>query len=430
MYCSNCGKKNSDTAKFCDECGAFLKRVPQTDDNTHVYQNEATPAEAELIQPVEDISVENEEETDTVTEYVAPEPVEPEPVTPEVQEDKQQGDLFPLDDEPLEEASCQVDAPVLVTKTAKSYVGLVFSYILIFILAVTFIGGIFLKVSVNGKQVSKDIGKIDLIDMQVGTILSSSDFDIDSKDTVEDIVYKSIQAYSDFNVSKDELDRIYDETNIKDFIADRTGEYADFVITGKKTDGITADDLYNLVDENKSKIEEITDIEIKDIHMQKLKEYFAKDDNQIVKLLSTQRIENKIESYGIDRITALTQNWVVYCALGALAIFIVLMSVLVFRVNKNNGASVIYLASVPIAIGSILLLCGIALYPFADKILSLFGNMKGIAEAYVPVMRGRLLLFGIIIFAVGLITVFVKKLVYRLKQKSAAKAALLMEDAD
>lgn len=437
MFCENCGKKVSDDAKFCDACGAFIGKNKGTalndtpaKDNTKVFDLEAEPSEAELIQPVEDISPLDVDD-DIVTEYVEPEIVQEQP-SEEIKEAEESG-IIPAQQEieqseaaVINEAESEieqppVDAPVIIGKTAKSYVGLVFSYILIFILVLAFVGALLFKVSFNGRQLSKDIKKANIIDMQVGTLVKSNDFQVDKKDTVEDIIYKSIQAYSDFDVSKDELDQIYSETDIKNYIADKTGEYVDFVVSGKDIDGITGDDLYKLVEDNKDKIEQIADIEIKDVHMDALKKYLDKDDNTLVTALSTKNIEKSLESNGIDKVTALLQDWVIYCALGGLAIFIVLMSIVVFKVNRNKGGSVVYLSSVVIAIGSILLLAGISLYVFTDKIVSLFGEAKGVADAFVPTVRGRLLFFGIIMLAAGIIAVVIKKLVTKSKAKRKAR---------
>ena len=95
---------------------------------------------------------------------------------------------------------------------------------------------------------------------------------------------------------------------------------------------------------------------------------------------------------------------------------IILFTVFVFKLNKNAGGSIVYLGSIAIVVGSLFLAGGAVLLLIMKKsIVSAFAEAGGIANAILPLLTFRIILFGAIIFTVGLLTVLIKKLVCVIK---------------
>lgn len=81
MFCINCGAKNDDGAKFCENCGASLPEIENAQNNV---ANETLSEEAPAIQVAEN-QVETVEASPVITEEKAPETAQEVKTEPEVQ---------------------------------------------------------------------------------------------------------------------------------------------------------------------------------------------------------------------------------------------------------------------------------------------------------------------------------------------------------
>ena len=474
MFCTMCGKENDNISRFCVACGnklsqsepvlqevieeqppvivpevsepAKVEEVPAQVEEAPAQVNEAQKAPAEtaevveapaeikeeaaadtednnysqqLIQPVEDIPEEIEElqaeeviieESAPVTEAIAS--TEPE-AAPEAQI------IFP-EIEPVTQAVPAQHEEVAPAKAIKkkgfmSYSGLVFCFILLFAFVVSLMAGIIAKISISPNQLEKDIDKIDVLDIKVGEMISTDEYDVKKDDTILDIVSKTIEKNSDIKVSEADIRKIYEDTEIKDYMAKKVSAYADYVSNKKDIDEITSKEIAGLIEQNKDKIEEIAGVKISDDNISNLESYLDDNASDLMESLQVKNIDNNLDKYNYSDYDFIFNNWMWICAFSGLGILIILFSFFVFKLNKNAGGSIVYLGSVAISSGALFLAAGIVLMLLKSKIADAFEEASGFASSLISIMSFRIILIGGIIFVAGMITVLIKKLACTLK---------------
>lgn len=453
MFCSMCGKGNDNNSRFCIACGNKLAQpepslMEVVEEQLPVVNTEATePAKVEeaktetvevkkapeeikeesvaevkeddfteqLIQPVEEIPeiIEESQPEEVIIEESSPivENIgtsEPES-TPEIQNTVE-------DSEPVEQAEPEEQAVITTETVIKkkgflSYTGLVFCFILLFTFIVSLMAGIIAKVSINPNQLGKDIDKIDILNIQVGGIISTNEYDVQKDDTILDIVYKTVEKNSDFKISKDDIKKVYEDTEIKDYMAKKVSSYMDYVANGKELDEITTKELVGLIEQNKDKIEEITDINISDSNLNNLESYLDDNASDLMESLKAENIDKNIDKYNYSDYDFIFNNWLWICAFSGLGLLIVLFAFFVFKLNKNAGGSIVYLGSVAISSGALFLIAGIVITIIKGTIADAFEEASGFASSLISIISFRFILVGGIVFVAGLITVLVKKLV-------------------
>ncbi len=474
MFCTMCGKENDNTSRFCIACGNKLSQlepvlqefieeqppvvVPEVSEPAQVEevppqvqevpvqvdeaQNapaknadvEEVPAEIkdepaadteennysqQLIQPVEEIPDENEETQteEVIIEEIAPVTEDIENIEPEATLEAQ--NIFP-EIEPVTQAVPAQQEEIAPAKAIKkkgfmSYTGLVLCFILLFAFVVSTMAGIIAKISISPKQLEKDIDKIDVLDIQVGEMISTDEYDVKKDDTILDIVSKTIQKNSDLKVSEADIRKIYEDTEIRDYMAKKVSAYADYVTNKKDIDEITSKEIVGLIEQNKDKIEEIADIKISDDNLSNLESYLDDNASDLLESLQVKNIDNNLDKYNYSDYDFLFNNWMWICAFSGLGILIILFSFFVFKLNKNAGGSIVYLGSVAISSGALFLVAGIVLMLLKNTIADAFDEASGFASSLISIMSFRVILIGGIVFVAGMITVLIKKLASTVK---------------
>lgn len=471
MFCTMCGKENENTSRFCVACGNKLtqsetvlkevieeqspniipevsepaqpEEVPPQVEEAPAQVNEAqkAPAEGEeapaeikeepvadtednnysqqLIQPVEDIPEEIEEPQpeEVIIEESAPVVEATAATEPEAAPNTQ--NIFP-EIEPVTQAVPAQQEEITTSKAIKkkgfmSYTGLVFCFILLFAFVVSMMAGIIAKISISPKQLEKDIDKINVLDIQVGEMISTDEYDVKKDDTILDIVSKTIQKNSDLQVSEADIRKIYEDTEIRDYMAKKVSEYAAYVSDKKDIEEITSKEIAGLIEQNKDKIEEIADIKISDDNLSNLESYLDDNASDLMESLQVKNIDNNLDKYNYSDYDFLFNNWMWICAFSGLGILIILFSFFVFKLNKNAGGSIVYLGSVAISSGALFLVAGIVLMLLKNTIADAFDEASGFASSFISIMSFRVILIGGIVFVAGMITVLIKKLACTVK---------------
>ncbi len=474
MFCTMCGKENENTSRFCVACGNKLtqsetvlkevieeqspniipevsepaqpEEVPPQVEQAPSQVNEAQKAPAEtveveeapaeikeepvadcedknysqqLIQPVEDIPEEIEEPQpeEVIIEESAPAIEDVVATKPDVAPEAQ--NIFP-EIEPVTQAVPAQQEEIVPAKAVKkkgfmSYTGLVLCFILLFAFVVSMMAGIIAKISMSPKQLEKDIDKINVLDIKVGEMISTDEYDVKKDDTILDIVSKTIQKNSDLKVSEADIRKIYEDTEIRDYMAKKISEYAAYVSDKKDIDEITSKEIAGLIEQNKDKIEEIADIKISDDNLSNLESYLDDNASDLMESLQVKNIDNNLDKYNYSDYDFIFNNWMWICAFSGLGILIILFSFFVFKLNKNVGGSIVYLGSVAISSGALFLTSGIVLMLLKNTIADAFDEASGFASSLISIMSFRVILIGGIVFVAGMITVLIKKLACTVK---------------
>lgn len=461
MFCSKCGNECADTSKFCNSCGNMLT-PPQTESETvnaepeviniepeaienaallpneeeavidskeavEVYeQNETIDYSQQLIQPVENV-----EEMPAVIEDVEEEPAEDSIIVDDIVENNINVDdkvaISEAEIASVEENAPAEDEEVADTDVAEepekvakkkgfmSYVGLVFCYMLLLIFCVTGISGVIAKISINPKQLKNDLSKIDALGIEIGSIIVSNEYDVEEDDTIQDIIFKTIEANSSFEIKKSHIKDIYENTEIKNYITQKVADYAEYITTGKNIKEITTSDIVNIIVENKDEIEKIADIKITDNSLKSIEYYLDNNASELMEALSKDKVDETLKEYNYSDYEFLFNNWFWIFGFSSLGVLIILFTVFIFKLNKNTGRSIVYLGSIAITVGSLFLVGGAVLFIIKKSIVSAFAEAGGVVNAILPLLTFRIILFGAIIFTIGLLTVLIKKLVCLIK---------------
>lgn len=507
MFCSNCGKNLSDTAKFCSSCGQkilanqIIQEVTPAPENItpvevpvseNIIHNDIAPVEEniaqteenvidEVVTPIEENSVNDvtapieEDTTDNIiiqpkempvemvsepVEEISTAPIEESPAqesyAPEfIQpvesfeqnidsniEDKPQEEIIvqqstmyaaepsPLPEAPIAQAPIQEEVPAekppVVKKGFFAYVGLVVCFAFLLTFLTSFVAVLLGTTSISKSQIKNDINNVDVLNIKVGEIVTSEDFDVQKNDKIEDIIYKTIQANASpklkDSIKEEDVKKIIKETNIQNYISEKFAGYADYITTGKDCDDISSKDIVNLIDENKDAIEKIIDKDITSGNLDNLENYLDENASEVIDSLSIKNVEKSIDKSNVPEFIYKKWFWIV--SLIGLGILTALFAFFIFKINKNTAGSIVVLGSAFIASGALLLVSSLSFLIFKSSILDGIGNIKDIADKIMTVLLLRVVIYGAITFVIGLLAVVIKKLVYKLKGKKQEKLAV------
>ena len=128
-------------------------------------------------------------------------------------------------------------------------------------------------------------------------------------DTVQDIIYKTIKANSSFDIKKSDIKEIYEKTEIKDYIAQKVADYAEYITTGNEIDEITSSEFVKLIKDNRDKIEDIADIRITSKNLKNIEEYLDNNGSELMEALTLDYIDETLEEYNVSNYEFLFNKW-------------------------------------------------------------------------------------------------------------------------
>jgi hypothetical protein len=206
-----------------------------------------------------------------------------------------------------------------------------------------------------------------------------------------------------------------ENSTVTDYIADKAAGYAEDIINGTENTLITAEELVQLVEENKSLIEETFEIEITEEQMEEIKTNVTtiveeNDINTTIRTEINNTMESAMSSAGetgiplaeiMQIVRMLSQDTVLYMAIGAC----VLLLLLLCGVNFYNIPGGLTWAAVPcIFIGGILA-APVMILQMTPSILGEFASFAPMINVlavnhYAAPIIGLVLLIGSIVWRI------------------------------
>lgn len=256
-----------------------------------------------------------------------------------------------------------------------------------------------------------DPGQIELPEGAEDAILSGDG------NALVDILYDTMQEMlgEENPITKDQLQTFVENSTVTDYIADKAAGYAEDILNGTENTQITAEELVQLVEENKPLIEETFEIEITDDQMEEIKSNVTTivEENDINTTIRTE-INNVMDSAmsgaagtGIplaeimEFARMLSQDTVLYVAIGACAVLLLLLC----GANFYNIPAGLTWAAVPcILIGGILA-APVAVLQLMPSVLGEYAsfasmiNVLAVNHYTVPII-GLVLLIGSIVWRI------------------------------
>lgn len=445
MFCTGCGNTISEAEKFCKECGTknnyynsnlqfstgsqTIQAVPeqsgQAPQAAPVDQQAAASADQQVAAPTDlqtAASADQQAAVPTGQEASAPagswtglsesQAIQPEVVIlPVDQMDQREalGEAPKLEAgnvivKPANTADKKEKKPAKVVGTGAK-VGSVFLSILAFLLTFTFLVALFLKLTLSQGALEVSIQKINYTGIELGELLADSDLDIDVEegDTTIDVVYEALSEHGRVDISKGDVEEIFEETSFTDYISEKLSGYARYAVTGAEPDEITAREIVRLVQENRDEIEEITDLEITSEDLDELESYLEEDG--VLDSISLDKIDETLEEKNVDKLRTFFSNTVLLIIIIVALLLLIGDIVLISRLHRKVKAPLSYIGIPVLTAGLLFTTAFIVLSITKSRI---FMEIKGIYNSIKPFIASILtrgILIGVITTLIGILMV-------------------------
>lgn len=485
MFCTGCGNKITETERFCKYCGCknihFLdgnqSELPSKSVETEAAQTELSKVQTnevlgneEIILPAETSQVNMilaeekdepqespDEPQESQEEYPEETPVL-QPVSPELQaeipETWIEDTLVPEEDIAISPAEAEIavtDAPaalieegsliraevtVMPVEQVKEQVkqnkkdkkigriiGSVFLSIAAFIITVVLVSAVFSKYILSEKVLLATTQKIDYSNIELGDILTDSSFDVDIKegDTTLDIVYETLQKEGSVDISKYELEEIFEEATFSQYISDKLAQYSRYALTGDKPEEITPEEIVRLVRENEKVIEKATDLEITSNDLEKMEENLDTNEKELFDSLSVKEMDQTLKDNNLKGIQIIFSNQILIILMIFSFAALIGIIVLISRMHKNVKAPFSYVGIPVLTAGLIITIAMTAVYIFRADIFKLFGNIVNVMEPAILLIITKGIITGAITAGVGLIMVMSYIIIKKAQRKPSKK---------
>jgi arsenate reductase-like glutaredoxin family protein len=207
---------------------------------------------------------------------------------------------------------------------------------------------------------------------------------------IVDMLYETMKEMlgEEVPITKEQLQTFVEESTVTDYIAEKAAGYAEDIINGTENTQITAEELVDLLEENKELIEQTFEVEITEEAMAEIEANVTTivEENDINGTIRAE-INNVMESAGaegsgiplaqiMEIVRLLSQNTVMYSAIGACVVLILLLC----GANFYNIPAGMTWAAVPC-----ILIGGILAAPIA--VLQLMPSILGELAAFAPMVN-------------------------------------------
>ena len=251
------------------------------------------------------------------------------------------------------------------------------------------------------------------------TIMTARDSISDDKieSFLDDVDIESIVGNTSFDgllsqeLSSKDIAKIYRKTTIKDYVQDVTQDYAGYLLGGSKPDGVEADDIISLMEENEYVIEEIIGDSITDADYEATYKFFDEDGEENLGVLSSEVRTND----ALDIVRMIISVYVII-ALVALAILFI---VLLFKSRRWNSDSLVWVASSFIVSAVVFIVLG-AVKPVVLSLISGFDSIiVELVSGFMSNILGTVLINSSILIVVAVVLILINVLIKKIKSKKA-----------
>jgi len=419
MFCGNCGHQIPEGSKFCLNCGS---KVPEAAEQVvspveEIQAEQEAVLEAPQTEAVEEVTEEVPQLEEPVQQVVEEEPQIEEPVQQVAEEIPQQVTApqmqMPQDVQPAPVAQATVVAEAVVptpavapekpVKKEKKFVrGLlsVLCCIMIFVFTTVTMTVFVARQSISENRIEKVFDSIDIEKIEE---MSLGDED---EGSIGDLF-----EGGNGELSGKQKNKLFHKTGIKDFVVGVTVEYANYILGGDEPEGVEAEDIVDLIEENRREIEKITDVKIDSRMLADIEDYFEDEGEDILGFASAEVRTN-------DAIDGVRIAISIYVLIG-LAVLTLLFVFLLLKARKFRLDSLIWI-SVPLIISGVVLALTLAVKPIILSVGGFENGVDTIVEIILDNILGAVLLDSVIILLLGAILITTYVLVKKIKARKKA----------
>ena len=246
-FCSSCGGRIGQLDGICTGCG-----------KNYAAKEEIAPQEVAAEETVEG---QIPAEEITAEEPAAEEPVEEAPAQPQA---VVSATVPPaVKPAPAKKEKGKVSAGKVILTVLLS--------ILLFVFSFAAVAAFSLKQFATEDTIDAIMAEVELSDILA---LAGEDYEDSFYDTLGDFVQEQTGA----EISKKTLDKLVKQSNLKEFLAEKMSVYLDDFLYDEKNFELTAEDVADLLSDNKEIIEEELEAEVSDDVIDAIAEWVAKED--------------------------------------------------------------------------------------------------------------------------------------------------------
>lgn len=269
-----------------------------------------------------------------------------------------------------------------------------------------------IRASMSQNIFKEVFSNMNILDVEVGTIAEGMNIDgVDENSTVSEAmaVVISDTAREEFNydISKENVEEILDDPQFREDIGNVSGDLIGGVITGNLDSDKLADDVENLIENNKDTIEEVSGYEISD-------ELIDEIHDKVSEIETEGGIMQENEyGYSMSFLYSTVANTIVYgCLGGGILCVIGIMLLNMFKLPtgfRTNGIAFLVNGVFTLIVGFIVrfapkLLMGAIDIVLADNgVSSSTGVVSAIINNYVTSLAMHILIPGMVFLVLGIV---------------------------
>ena len=421
MFCTGCGNRISESEKFCKVCGTRnnyynsdmqLRTGVQKEQAVMEQLGQAPQAAPAVLQTEVPTGSQTVVPSGSWADLPVGQVIQPEVVilpVDQISQKEASGDAPKLEAgnvivKPVNTADMKEKKPVKVVGTGAK-VGSIFLSILAFLLTFTFLVALFLKYTLSLGALEASLQKIDYTGIELGELLADSDLDIDVRegDTTIDVVYEALTEHGRVDISRGDVEEIFEETSFTDYISEKLSGYARYAVTGAEPEEITAREIVRLVKENRNEIEEITGLELTSEDLDELEDYLEEDG--VLDSISLNKIDETLEVNNMDKLRGFFSDTLLMIIIIVGLLLLIGDTVLIGHLHRRVKAMLGYIG-IPVFAGGLLftmtfILLSIMKSRFFKEIKALYNSIKPVISSILT--RG--ILIGVITALIGMLMV-------------------------
>ena len=380
--CTQCGTELSGEERFCPKCGHVVEK--ETQGQAAAAPKTETQAQFAAVP-----------ETKAQVQFVAAPEMKTADVSPTVTE------------QPVSGRRGKKLTPLSVV------LSILICLVLILLGIGASLAGI-VKMSLGETAIETAVGNVELAELKTEQLSGSGQ----KNETLPQLIYDSIDPeFKEYMPEEEEaleaIEEILEEDFVKDFLAEKTQDYVNDILTGSGDGRIKVKEVTDLIRKNRKKLEDLTQgkYRISDSDIEDVREYL--EQNHVLEDLELSELQDENET-AFD----LVQNLFSYWMLGLLAGLFVLFVVLLFLANRRFRRSMVYLGISLLLVGA----ADVTLAIMTGRISGLLNDMLRLGEkfygALLSPVRTNSFIVGGCTLLVGLLALILPQ-VFRKKRPAA-----------
>jgi hypothetical protein len=232
---------------------------------------------------------------------------------------------------------------------------------------------------------------------------TKSDTSTIERDAALDAIYNALTMQGKTEITRSDLEKLLEKAAFNDYLSEKLTGYARYAVTGEGLEEITADEIANLVADNKDIIEETTGAKITDEDIGKIKKKLEEDD--VLDSFTAEKIDRSIAEYNLDKVRTALSDTTLLIILAVSAAFLLADIALIAFLHKRIRAELNFIGFPVFFAGLLFTAAMLVLNSIRSDLPVGQDYIKSILEPVLESFIGRGILIGSVTLIAGIIMV-------------------------